>query len=170
MRSRAGAGRRLAQRWNGPVRRPIEHSSLRLPIATSVIAADIDADGDQDLLLGGPTGCASCATSARTAACRMQVQLVGLRTGSGKNNDFGIGAKVEVRAAELYQTRVITSRVTSFRSWSASQSGRDPRRMAERRPADRVFPRHATRMFSRTRCSKVHAHSCTRGTERISDS
>jgi hypothetical protein len=44
----------------------------------------------------------------------MQVQLVGLRTGSGKNNDFGIGAKVEVRAADLYQTRVITSRVTSF--------------------------------------------------------
>jgi len=42
------------------------------------------------------------------------VQLVGLRTGSGKNNDFGIGAKVEVRAADLYQTRVITSRVTSF--------------------------------------------------------
>ena len=44
----------------------------------------------------------------------MQVQLVGLRTGSGKNNDFGIGAKVEVRAAELYQTRVVTSRITHF--------------------------------------------------------
>ena len=44
----------------------------------------------------------------------MQVQLVGLRTGSGKNNDFGIGARVEVRAAELYQTRVVTSRVTHF--------------------------------------------------------
>ena len=44
----------------------------------------------------------------------MQVQLVGLRTGSGKNNDFGIGAKVEVRAGDLYQTRVVTSRVTHF--------------------------------------------------------
>jgi len=39
---------------------------------------------------------------------------VGLRTGSGKNNVFGIGSKVEVRAAELYQTRVVTSRSTHF--------------------------------------------------------
>jgi hypothetical protein len=44
----------------------------------------------------------------------MQLQLVGLRTGSGKNNVFGIGSKVEVRAAELYQTRVVTSRSTHF--------------------------------------------------------
>jgi hypothetical protein len=40
--------------------------------------------------------------------------LIGLRTGSGKNNDFGLGARVEVRAAELRQTRVVTSRITHF--------------------------------------------------------
>lgn len=44
----------------------------------------------------------------------MQVQLTGLRTGSGKNNTFGVGAKIEVRAGEIYQTRVVTGRVTSF--------------------------------------------------------
>jgi Tfp pilus assembly protein PilF len=85
-----------------------------VPSATSVIAADLDADGDQDLLLGGPTGVRLLRNLGANGSLSMQVQLVGLRTGSGKNNDFGIGAKVEVRAGDLYQTRVITSRVTSF--------------------------------------------------------
>src|SRR5881296_2461645 len=44
----------------------------------------------------------------------MQGQLVGLRTGSGKNNTFGIGSKIEVRAGEIYQTRVVTGRTTHF--------------------------------------------------------
>ena len=34
--------------------------------------------------------------------------LVGLRAGSAKNNYFGIGAKVEIRAGDLYQTMVVT--------------------------------------------------------------
>ena len=37
------------------------------------------------------------------------MKLVGLRAGSAKNNHFGIGAKVEVRAGDLYQTMVVTS-------------------------------------------------------------
>ncbi len=44
----------------------------------------------------------------------MQVTLNGLRTGSGKNNDFGIGARLELRAGTILQTRVVTSRVTHF--------------------------------------------------------
>jgi tetratricopeptide (TPR) repeat protein len=95
----------------------IDRSSIvppGLPSATSIIAADVDGDGDQDLLLGGPTGIRVLRNFGANGSLSMQVQLVGLRTGSGKNNDFGIGAKVEVRAADLYQTRVITSRVTSF--------------------------------------------------------
>jgi len=34
--------------------------------------------------------------------------LVGVRTGSSKNNYFGIGSKVEVRAGDLYQMKVVT--------------------------------------------------------------
>jgi len=34
--------------------------------------------------------------------------LVGVRTGSSKNNHFGIGSKVEVRAGDLYQMKVVT--------------------------------------------------------------
>ena len=36
------------------------------------------------------------------------MKLVGLRTGSAKNNFFGIGAKVELRAGDLYQTKIVT--------------------------------------------------------------
>ena len=36
------------------------------------------------------------------------MKLVGLRTGSAKNNYYGIGAKVEVRAGSLYQSQVVT--------------------------------------------------------------
>jgi len=38
----------------------------------------------------------------------IKMKLVGLRAGSAKNNFFGIGAKVELRSGELYQTKVVT--------------------------------------------------------------
>ena len=44
----------------------------------------------------------------------LNVELKGLRNGSGKNNAFGIGARVELRAGDIYQTRVATGRVTHF--------------------------------------------------------
>jgi Flp pilus assembly protein TadD len=87
-------------------------SSLRAGAALA--AHDLDGDGDQDLLIAEAGGVRLLRNDGGNASLSMQVQLIGLRTGSGKNNDFGIGAKVEVRAAELYQTRVVTSRITSF--------------------------------------------------------
>ena len=42
------------------------------------------------------------------------MELKGLRDGSGKNNAFGIGARLELRAGEIYQTRVATGRTTHF--------------------------------------------------------
>ena len=113
----AGASGGVRVLRNDGTGRFIDRSSILPPTAqaaTSVIAADVDADGDQDLLLGGPNGVRLLRNLGANGSLSMQVQLVGLRTGSGKNNDLGIGAKVEVRAADLYQTRVITSRVTSF--------------------------------------------------------
>src|SRR5260221_2903960 len=44
----------------------------------------------------------------------VRVQLKGLRAGSGQTNDFGIGARLELRTGDMVQTRVVTGRVTHF--------------------------------------------------------
>jgi outer membrane protein assembly factor BamD (BamD/ComL family) len=76
--------------------------------------ADLDADGDQDIIVGDRTGVRLLRNDGGNARLGLQVQLMALRTGSGKNNTFGIGSRLEVRAGELYQTRVVTRRVTPF--------------------------------------------------------
>ncbi len=82
--------------------------------AAAITVSDVDADGDQDVFLADSTGVHLLRNDGGNAGLAMQVQLVALRTGSGKNNNFGIGATIEVRAGEIYQTRVVTGRVTHF--------------------------------------------------------
>ena len=80
--------------------------------AAFVTATDVDDDGDQDLFLSGGGALHLLRNQGGNTRLAMQVQLMGLRTGSGKNNTFGIGSRIEVRAGEIYQTRVVTDRVT----------------------------------------------------------
>ncbi|MDP3767686.1 MAG: FG-GAP-like repeat-containing protein [Dehalococcoidia bacterium] len=82
--------------------------------AAAITVSDVDADGDQDLFVGDSGGVHLLRNDGGNANLAMQVQLIALRTGSGKNNNFGIGATIEVRAGEIYQTRVATGRVTHF--------------------------------------------------------
>ena len=79
-----------------------------------VLVSDLDGDGDQDILLGDGKGIHFLRNDGGNAHLGMRVQLTALRTGSSKNNTFGIGSKLEVRAGELYQTRVVTDRITYF--------------------------------------------------------
>jgi hypothetical protein len=44
----------------------------------------------------------------------MQVQLTGLSYGNNKNNRFGIGAQVELKAGDLYQTKTIKRTLVNF--------------------------------------------------------
>jgi hypothetical protein len=44
----------------------------------------------------------------------LKVRLVGIRTGSGKNNHYGIGAKIELRAGDLYQMQLVTDANVHF--------------------------------------------------------
>src|SRR5437016_7121214 len=87
----------------------VQHDSIG-----PLLVADLDGDGDQDILFGDRHGVHLLRNDGGNAHLGMQVQLTALRTGSGKNNTFGIGSRLEVRAGELYQTRVVTSRVTPF--------------------------------------------------------
>lgn len=82
--------------------------------AAAITVSDVDADGDQDVFVADSGGVHLLRNDGGNAHLAMQVQLVALRTGSGKNNNFGIGSTIEVRAGEIYQTRVVTGRVTPF--------------------------------------------------------
>ena len=95
-----------------------ENQSGRLPAdvrsGRSLAIADADGDGDQDLFTGDASGARLLRNDGGNARLAMDVQLLALRSGGGKNNNFGIGAKLEVRSGELFQTRVVTDRVTHF--------------------------------------------------------
>jgi outer membrane protein assembly factor BamD (BamD/ComL family) len=80
----------------------------------SLVPSDVEGDGDQDLFIADASGPHLLRNDGGNARMAMQVQLVGLRTGSGKNNTFGTGSRIEVRAGEVFQTRVVTRRITHF--------------------------------------------------------
>lgn len=70
---------------------------------------DYNDDGDVDFLMAGVNGGVSLfRNDGGSMNHYVNVKLVGLRTGSAKNNHFGIGAKVEMRSGDLYQSMVVT--------------------------------------------------------------
>ena len=98
----------------------MERSSLlpapvRARGGTTIAVTDVDADGDQDLfVIDGAGSLRLLRNGGGNANLSLRVELKALRTGSGKNNAFGIGARVEVRSGDIHQTRVATGRVTHF--------------------------------------------------------
>ena len=82
---------------------------------TAITVVDVDQDGDEDLVIADPGGALHLLRNdGGNRRMAVRVQLKGLRTGSGKNNDFGVGARLELRAGDIYQTRVATGRPTHF--------------------------------------------------------
>jgi len=79
-----------------------------------LLIADIDGDGDQDIIFGDRSGVHVLRNDGGNAHLAMRVRLTALGLGSGKNNSYGIGARLDVRAGELYQTRIVTEPVTHF--------------------------------------------------------
>jgi tetratricopeptide (TPR) repeat protein len=77
--------------------------------------ADYNEDGDLDIFIAGLDGKVHLLRNdGGNANNHVKIQLIGLRTGSGKNNHFGIGAKIEIRADGLYQMKVVTEPVVHF--------------------------------------------------------
>jgi tetratricopeptide (TPR) repeat protein len=76
---------------------------------TGATVFDYNEDGDMDILIAKPDGGVHLLRNdGGNANHHLKIQLVGIKTGSGKNNYFGIGAKIEVRAGELYQMKTVT--------------------------------------------------------------
>jgi tetratricopeptide (TPR) repeat protein len=90
-------------------------SSLRAAGASAIAVSDVDDDGDEDLwLIDGAGAPRLLRNDLGNSNLAVNVELKALRDGSGKNNALGIGARLELRAGAIYQTRVATSRVTHF--------------------------------------------------------
>jgi Flp pilus assembly protein TadD len=72
-------------------------ASVRAAGALSIAVSDVDEDGDEDLFLidgnGAPRLLRNDFGNSNLA---VNVELKGLRNGSGKNNAFGIGARLEL--------------------------------------------------------------------------
>lgn len=83
--------------------------------ATALAVVDLASDGDDDYIVasaaGGPRVIRNVGGNANPY---VRVRLSALRTGSGKNNDFGIGSRIEARTGNTVQTRVVTSEYTHF--------------------------------------------------------
>ncbi|MGH2406138.1 MAG: CRTAC1 family protein [bacterium] len=83
--------------------------------ARQVLTLDYDDDGDLDLLVQGLDGRLHLLRNDGGNANQfVKVGLVALRDGSGKNNHFGIGSRLELRAGDLYQMRVVDQPVIHF--------------------------------------------------------
>ena len=90
-------------------------ATVRAAGVSAIAVSDADDDGDEDLwLIDGSGAPRFLRNDFGNNHLSLNVELKGLRNGSGKNNAFGIGARLEVRAGEIYQTRVATDRVTHF--------------------------------------------------------
>ncbi len=88
----------------------VSHILPQVPPLRRIAAADFGSDGDLDLFASTSDGSLRLLRNDGGNGNRyLHMRLVGLSTGSGKNNHFGIGSKVEVRAGALYRTLVVTA-------------------------------------------------------------
>lgn len=86
-----------------------------LLIGGQIGIADYNEDGDMDIFLAGnETGVRLLRNDGSNINHRLQMRLVGVKAGSGKNNHYGIGCKIEVRSGDLYQMKVVTEPVINF--------------------------------------------------------
>ncbi|MCP4202260.1 MAG: hypothetical protein GY769_10020 [bacterium] len=101
----------LAQRDGAFAFLPVEGGPLQIE---SLAAADLDGDGDLDLVAQAAEGVFRLDNQGGNRNKWLTLRLKGLVKGNSKNNIFGLGATLEVRAGSAYQFREVTEDVTHF--------------------------------------------------------
>jgi len=80
-----------------------------LKSGSDILTFDYNDDGDIDVAITSLDGSIHLLRNdGGNINHYVKIKLVGLRTGSAKNNYYGIGAKVEIRSGALYQAKVVT--------------------------------------------------------------
>ena len=110
----SGSGLRLFRNEGQGRLRPAPEFLPDLPAALRTVRSfDYNEDGDADLLvLGGDGSPTLLRNDGGNANHYLRLDLAGLGEGSRKNNRFGIGARVEVRAGDLFQVHTVTDPTT----------------------------------------------------------
>ncbi len=101
----------LAQRESGFAFLPVEWGPRSV---NSLAAADLDGDGDVDLVAETDEGVFVLDNYGGNSNHWLTLRLKGLVKGNSKNNIFGLGATLEVRAGTAYQFREVSADVTHF--------------------------------------------------------
>tara|TARA_A100001011_G_scaffold400888_1_gene520736 strand:+ start:36410 stop:39862 length:3453 start_codon:yes stop_codon:yes gene_type:complete len=75
---------------------------------------DFDLDGKIDLVFSKDKKIEIFRNTSKNLNKYINVKLNGLRVGSGKNNYFGIGSKIEIKSGTTYQTKIVKNNNTHF--------------------------------------------------------
>ena len=110
----SGSGLRLFRNDGEGGLAPADEFLPDLPFALRAVRSfDYNEDGDADLLVLGADGNPRLLRNdGGNANHYFRLDLAGLGEGSRKNNRFGIGARVEVRAGDLFQVHTVTDPTT----------------------------------------------------------
>jgi len=109
--------------WRGAGQGTFEAFELGLPGHEQTLAvaiADIDHDGDEDLIRATPADCEWVSNEGGNANGWINMSLVAMQLRPGEQNfskrvnHAGIGSSIEVRAGSRYQAQVVKGPITHF--------------------------------------------------------
>ncbi|MFI5197239.1 MAG: FG-GAP-like repeat-containing protein [Thermoanaerobaculia bacterium] len=100
--------------FSSPSKKSSSSFSSNLSNIESLLAYDVDKDGDLDLMVSAGGKTSVLINEGGNANGWLDVVLEGLQTGSGKVNKQGVGSLVEVKAGNLYVARTVGIPPTHF--------------------------------------------------------